>query len=222
MTTLCRFCFEGNESGTLYNPCICIGSVKYVHDSCLFRWIDSKDTRERHHRCEICKTVYNIRYNHQKETDIDERVVQGNLLINPSIHVIVYALLLLRINKLIPVPTYDSSHNPNIIVEQNAQALVWNLFLYHIMYMMICVLYIEFTVHNRMQYYLHLITLRYSWPIVFHAFVWTYILCIYYANRSTTLIMCTAIQCYLGIYPIMHFMIIRKLNGARERVVMNI
>jgi hypothetical protein len=37
----CRVCFEGRESGVLFKPCKCDGSVKYIHIACLERWRNS-------------------------------------------------------------------------------------------------------------------------------------------------------------------------------------
>jgi hypothetical protein len=34
----CRVCFDGRDAGVLFKPCLCDGSVKYVHVHCLARW----------------------------------------------------------------------------------------------------------------------------------------------------------------------------------------
>jgi hypothetical protein len=34
----CRICFAGTEEGTLFTPCLCSGSMKYVHVKCLEMW----------------------------------------------------------------------------------------------------------------------------------------------------------------------------------------
>jgi RING-variant domain len=221
MSSPCRFCFEGKDAGTLYSPCLCSGTVKYVHDTCLFRWVDSNYSRNSAVRCEICKGPYNIQYNQPKEIEIDRRSMEGNVYINPAIHIIVYCLLLLRNNKLIPVPSYESRHNPNMIVEQNVNNLIWNLFLYHLMYMMACVLYIEITVRNRIQYYLHLISCKFGLVLLIHISVWVYITSLYTVHRNVILMLCTSIQCYLGIYPIIHYMILQEINNKRIRIIMN-
>lgn len=51
----CRIClvFE-DDSSKLSCPCACKGTLQYVHEACLFGWIDqSKATR-----CEVCKMCY--------------------------------------------------------------------------------------------------------------------------------------------------------------------
>ena len=35
----------------LVSPCFCCGSLKFVHQDCLQRWIKSSDIK----RCELCK-----------------------------------------------------------------------------------------------------------------------------------------------------------------------
>ena len=40
----------------LIAPCFCAGSLKYVHQDCLQRWIKSSDIR----RCELCKYTFTM------------------------------------------------------------------------------------------------------------------------------------------------------------------
>ena len=40
----------------LIAPCFCAGSLKYVHQDCLQRWIKSSDIR----RCELCKYQFTM------------------------------------------------------------------------------------------------------------------------------------------------------------------
>ena len=49
---VCRICHCESEPGApLISPCVCCGSLKYVHQSCLQQWIKSADTKS----CELCK-----------------------------------------------------------------------------------------------------------------------------------------------------------------------
>jgi hypothetical protein len=46
----CRVCVLGQEEGSLYHPCKCAGSIKYVHQHCLQKWLEhSKKVK-----CELC------------------------------------------------------------------------------------------------------------------------------------------------------------------------
>eukprot|EP01117_Protostelium_nocturnum_P008206 TRINITY_DN2928_c0_g1_i1.p1 TRINITY_DN2928_c0_g1~~TRINITY_DN2928_c0_g1_i1.p1 ORF type:complete len:923 (-),score=270.72 TRINITY_DN2928_c0_g1_i1:80-2848(-) len=53
----CRICRgEENEDEILFYPCKCRGSIKYVHQSCLFQWILHSGEES----CSVCKTKYPI------------------------------------------------------------------------------------------------------------------------------------------------------------------
>jgi putative AlgH/UPF0301 family transcriptional regulator len=66
---MCRYCFEGDESGELIAPCLCRGGQKWVHLSCLRRWQrgvlvnqpthpDFYDDDVRHRVCGVCKSDF--------------------------------------------------------------------------------------------------------------------------------------------------------------------
>ncbi|KAL5106716.1 E3 ubiquitin-protein ligase MARCHF8 [Taenia crassiceps] len=59
----CRICCNSSDSlnnvelgscGRLIAPCLCDGSLKYVHEKCVQRWIEVSRSR----RCEVCHFVY--------------------------------------------------------------------------------------------------------------------------------------------------------------------
>ena len=35
---VCRICHSGNDAEQFISPCLCTGSAKYVHPSCLMSW----------------------------------------------------------------------------------------------------------------------------------------------------------------------------------------
>ncbi len=54
---ICKICHCGAENNAeLIAPCFCSGSLKYVHQECLQRWIKSSDIR----RCELCKYPFTM------------------------------------------------------------------------------------------------------------------------------------------------------------------
>lgn len=60
---LCWVCFETeqeNSNATWICPCQCRGTMKWVHEECLQRWIDEKQKRTNSPRvsCSQCKTHY--------------------------------------------------------------------------------------------------------------------------------------------------------------------
>lgn len=54
---ICRICHcEAEPDQPLISPCMCAGSLQYVHQSCLQRWIKSSDTK----KCELCKYEFRM------------------------------------------------------------------------------------------------------------------------------------------------------------------
>lgn len=49
-TDLCRICHCGEEAEALISPCLCTGSVKFVHHTCLMSWLQ----RAVMSKCELC------------------------------------------------------------------------------------------------------------------------------------------------------------------------
>ena len=67
----CRICFE--EKGKLYNYCDCNGSIKYMHQKCLLKWIKYSKS----HRCEICKKVFTKKNKIESRRKKMRRLVRG-------------------------------------------------------------------------------------------------------------------------------------------------
>ena len=69
-TPECRICLdnETDEKGELIAPCVCAGSQKYIHRSCLNRWRDGNIENEAYTNCEICKSPYIIKRDFPLET----------------------------------------------------------------------------------------------------------------------------------------------------------
>ena len=52
---ICRICHcEGEEGNKLISPCLCLGSLRYVHLRCLQKWIKSSEKIS----CELCRFEY--------------------------------------------------------------------------------------------------------------------------------------------------------------------
>nr|CDS26991.2 E3 ubiquitin protein ligase MARCH8 [Hymenolepis microstoma] len=55
----CRICHDTSADetlGRLISPCLCDGSLKYVHEKCIQRWVDISNSK----RCELCHFEYEI------------------------------------------------------------------------------------------------------------------------------------------------------------------
>ena len=54
---ICRYCFSNSDTrGNLVAPCLCSGSLKYIHYDCLIRWIIYGNKM----KCEICNIPFKI------------------------------------------------------------------------------------------------------------------------------------------------------------------
>ncbi|KAF4689846.1 hypothetical protein FOZ60_001038 [Perkinsus olseni] len=68
---MCRICGQGVEEGPLYHPCRCSGSIAYVHEQCLRRWLAMRRTGRtddddgtfilEDQRCELCGHKFSFR-----------------------------------------------------------------------------------------------------------------------------------------------------------------
>ncbi len=68
----CRFCYENEDAPKLIDsteksvinklvaPCLCKGSLKYIHQRCLKKWVNQKLDNLRS-KCQICLHVYEMR-----------------------------------------------------------------------------------------------------------------------------------------------------------------
>ncbi|KAL4070879.1 hypothetical protein J3A83DRAFT_4373062 [Scleroderma citrinum] len=56
----CRICFDGEDEtqGRLIKPCLCTGSISYVHVKCLQRWRTQSTGDNAFYRCPQCKFHY--------------------------------------------------------------------------------------------------------------------------------------------------------------------
>ena len=53
---ICRICFEaGTIENPLISPCECSGSMKYIHEECLKKWICSRTRDPKTFNCDVCK-----------------------------------------------------------------------------------------------------------------------------------------------------------------------
>lgn len=57
----CRYCLFQDSASNLISPCLCQGSLKYVHKTCLIAWIKLKENLDLKFQCEICKNYIKLR-----------------------------------------------------------------------------------------------------------------------------------------------------------------
>jgi hypothetical protein len=57
----CRFCLEDDVVQNLISPCVCTGSAKYVHNTCLINWYNHQPTKGLN--CSVCKIAFQRKFN---------------------------------------------------------------------------------------------------------------------------------------------------------------
>ena len=93
---ICRICYmeEDDEENPLLQPCICSGSMKYIHLNCLKHWIITKNFEKIENNdickiflvkpieCELCKTKFPdfVRHNEKLFSLIDYKIEFKNYL----------------------------------------------------------------------------------------------------------------------------------------------
>ncbi|EUB58273.1 E3 ubiquitin-protein ligase MARCH8 [Echinococcus granulosus] len=99
----CRICYDSNESsknvaldsrGRLIAPCLCDGSLKYVHEKCIQDWFEISESR----MCEVCHFVYEMRKCMKPLREWEDLhgifcTVFANLLMQAFVSWMLYALL---------------------------------------------------------------------------------------------------------------------------------
>ena len=58
---ICRICFAGADAGRLVSPCLCSGSMRYVHLDCLSQWRKISANPLSAYQCENCLYRYSFR-----------------------------------------------------------------------------------------------------------------------------------------------------------------
>ena len=69
----CRICLETN--GILFSPCLCNGTMKYVHETCLDVWRKYSTNVLSNTHCEQCNYPYNF-----KSTFLRTTLIYGGLV----------------------------------------------------------------------------------------------------------------------------------------------
>jgi len=57
----CRICLDTGSIRSLIRPCLCRGSMEYVHQGCLQEWRKIRGQARSHYECDQCHYRYNLR-----------------------------------------------------------------------------------------------------------------------------------------------------------------
>jgi hypothetical protein len=75
---ICRICFEAEtSSNTFIAPCLCTGSVKYMHEECLKTWIVSQSGDCSVCACELCGYVFKMEFTIRLECSTNHAFTEG-------------------------------------------------------------------------------------------------------------------------------------------------
>ena len=58
----CRICFDNDVNSDFISPCLCNGTSKYVHISCLNTWRKINIDKDAYNKCMECKYKYKFKY----------------------------------------------------------------------------------------------------------------------------------------------------------------
>eukprot|EP00933_Yihiella_yeosuensis_P031077 TRINITY_DN2461_c1_g1_i1.p1 TRINITY_DN2461_c1_g1~~TRINITY_DN2461_c1_g1_i1.p1 ORF type:complete len:358 (+),score=59.90 TRINITY_DN2461_c1_g1_i1:69-1076(+) len=83
----CRICLDSEETaetGRLFSPCKCTGSMRFVHVNCLNAWRSRSENNSSYYKCNSCKYRYRL-----------ERLRFSTLLLKDRFHMMLTALCFL-------------------------------------------------------------------------------------------------------------------------------
>ena len=103
----CRVCFSDSVKDLLISPCLCRGSVKYIHIKCLTKWLQQKyDIQFAQHLkgisglyCELCHYEYKGKSRFLGLSSMLKKFIdsQSSLTILLNIFIIVYVLYKMKV-----------------------------------------------------------------------------------------------------------------------------
>lgn len=199
----CRICLDTELP--FVQPCKCSGTMGDVHEACLFRWLDIKQS----HRplCELCKAPFQIRYSHPLEPYEEINRINGYFFVYPSWHILSTCILQILFTKLGHIPSME--------------AYLYAQLLYLSVYMPVNSFIVIGALRSPMLYLHYAIDEGLFVALFLHTHLWILLCVLFLAKNTQILFMFLSIlnQCYLGIYPILHGQVIRKMNRERRRVI---
>ncbi|KAL6122357.1 hypothetical protein NUSPORA_00598 [Nucleospora cyclopteri] len=139
-TIKCKICHELNsEEDPLHAPCKCKGSMKYIHNSCLFEWIST----EADPKCEICNYNYKFRKVFKEDTPkrLPIHLILKDFIMEIFIsikNVVLLGIFFLKLGIIIKVNSY---------AVQNQE----NAFRYLFIGLLICVNYLHYVMFKEIK-----------------------------------------------------------------------
>ncbi|KAK5965750.1 Zinc finger C3HC4 type, partial [Trichostrongylus colubriformis] len=102
LTDMCRVC--RGEDGHLYYPCLCTGSIKYVHQECLTEWLKYSKKEV----CELCNYKYSFQpiYRHDMPKALPLAEILKGVVVNAAVMLrtwLVYTMVLVSWLGIVPL-----------------------------------------------------------------------------------------------------------------------
>ena len=69
---VCRICYGNDDEENLLTLCRCLGTIQYLHESCLLTWLKSGATQ-----CELCNTNYRFKRIVKPYSEVSFITVEG-------------------------------------------------------------------------------------------------------------------------------------------------
>ena len=219
----CRICLE--EEGPFINPCLCTGTMKDVHETCLIEWLRTKDSS----LCELCHVPIIIEFNQELERSAYLRGFNLQIITNPAAHILIHCLVMIL---------FCSS-------DQFTRIMVTRFVTFQLVYDGVCFLllysYVQKHVQNKQQYLYYLLSFPYIFLLLGTISMWIVLIetpdlgstsfdaslspdqHIEKSMNTTKFIIISIIkQSTMGLYPILHNHILDLINKNRNPTLRHI
>ena len=198
----CRICLE--DEGPFIHPCYCAGTMKDVHEECLWKWIRTVNILE----CELCHGPLDVNFNYEMERSGYLSGFNLHVLTNPALHIMIHCLVMLF---------FCSSNNFNMImVERFLQFQIS----YNGIYIILMYYFIQRRVQNKAQYLYQLLSFpRLLVPLV-NIYLWLRLIETHNPLKTTQFVILSLTnQAYMGLYPLLHNHILDQINKDRHPII---
>jgi len=198
----CRICLE--DEGPFIHPCYCSGTMKDIHERCLFQWIQTMNIDQ----CELCHAPLHIEFNHELERTGYLNGFNLQVLTNPALHIMIHCLVMLFF--------CSANHFNQMMTERFLQFQL----IYNGTYITLLYYFIQRRVQNKNQYLLHLVTFPCVLILLINIYLWLKLIDVHDPLKTSQFIILSLMnQSYMGLYPLLHNHILDQINHRRHPMI---
>jgi len=195
---VCRICLE--EEGPFIHPCECIGTMKDVHELCLFRWVQTKDDLT----CELCGVPIVLEFNYAMERTAYFKGMPLHLLTNPAAYIMMHCIILIFF--------CTTNYYSGILI---GRFIKFQL-AYNGIYLFLLCCVIQEKVLNKGQYLFHLLSFPRVFVILGQIVLWIQLIETQDDVPLSSFILRSLLnQSYMALYPYLHNHILDRINERR-------